>query len=64
MEGQPACRQQGNYHFAFDSETPGGSALLSAILSAHVAQKDIRISGYNTCTVYKGVEDLRWLRVQ
>ncbi|HEY0924136.1 hypothetical protein [Rheinheimera pacifica] len=64
MEGQPACRQQDNYHFVFDAEAPGGAALLSAVLSAQVAQKNIHISGYNTCNIYSGVEDLRWLRVQ
>ncbi|WP_259238690.1 hypothetical protein [Rheinheimera pacifica] len=64
MEGQPTCRQQGNYHFVFDAEAPGGAALLSVVLSAQVAQKNIHISGYNTCNIYNGIEDLRWLRVE
>lgn len=64
IESQPTCRQQDNYHFVFDAEAPGGAALLSAVLSAQVAQKKIHISGYNTCNISNGTEDLRWLRVE
>lgn len=64
VSDQPACRSTGNYHFVFDTTTPGGKDLLATVLLAKATKQSIIVSGYNQCALYNGVEDLRWFRLE
>lgn len=57
------CTSVGNYNFVFDTSIPGGKELLAQMLLAKAMQQSVVISGAGTCTLYGGVEDMRWLRV-
>jgi hypothetical protein len=63
VTAQPGCHAN-YFHFVFDSSVSGGKELLSAALAARTSQASVKISGYNTCTQYTGVEDLRWLTLE
>jgi hypothetical protein len=63
LTAQPAC-QANYYHFVFDSNVPGGKELLAAALAARTSQASVKVNGFNTCTLYSGVEDLRWFTLE
>ena len=54
----PACAITHPKHLAFDTNTPGGQAILSLLLSAKMSGKKIRAVGTGTCEGYDVVE--RW----
>lgn len=64
VTGQPACWASGNYHFVFDSTAPGGKNLLASIMLAKASKQSIVIAGNGVCSLYGGVEDLRWFRIE
>jgi hypothetical protein len=64
VSGQPACRQEGNYQFVFDSSVPGGRDLLALLSVAKATRQGVIVSGGGSCSLYGGVEDVRWLRIQ
>jgi hypothetical protein len=64
VTGQPTCWASGNYHFAFDSSATGGKNLLASIMLAKATKQSVVISGYDACTLYGGIEDLRWFRIE
>lgn len=64
VSDQPACRSAGNYHFVFDTTVPGGKELLATVLLAKANRQGVIVSGYNQCSLYNGVEDLRWFRLK
>jgi hypothetical protein len=53
-----------HFHFVFDSAVAGGKELLSASLAAKTSQSTVRVNGFDTCNLYAGVEDLRWLTLE
>ena len=61
---QPACRTAGTYHFVFDTTVPGGKDLLATVLLAKTTKQSIIVSGASQCTLYGGVEDVRWFRLE
>lgn len=64
VSDQPACRTSGNYNFVFDANVPGGKNTLALLLLAKANNQKIIASGNAQCTLYSGVEDLRWLRLE
>jgi hypothetical protein len=56
---QPGHCQNNEFHFAFDADGTGGKATLATVLAAKASQSTVRISGFNQCTVWSSVEDLR-----
>jgi hypothetical protein len=61
---QPGCKVDSSYQFAFDSNTATGRALLAVALAAQVSAQPVKVNGYNQCTHFNTVEDLRWLSIQ
>ena len=58
------CSTNSNYNYVFDISTQVGKATLSMVLSAYAAQKPVYANGYDVCTIYSNVENLRQLRLQ
>jgi len=65
QDSRPACATDGSgYDFGFDMTTVAGKAIYTALLTAIATGKDITISGYNTCTVLGGVEDIKFVQLK
>lgn len=66
--GQPASCRHSAYEnaLAFDSNTPGGKAILAMALSAKAIGNTLLAYGTGTCTIYSGswVEDWNYGIVQ
>lgn len=60
----PACRTAGNYHFVFDASSPEGKAVMATIMLAKATKQSVIVSGFERCSLYGGVEDLRWFRLE
>lgn len=61
---QPACKGTGSYHFVFDTSVPGGKDVLATVLLAKATKQSVIVSGAGQCSLYGGVEDLRWFRLE
>ncbi len=59
----PACQTK-THSYAFDGTTESGKMTLSVVLAAYAAKKDVTLGGNNTCDLYSGIEDLRYVFVQ
>jgi len=59
----PSC-QANQYSFVFDSSTAAGKVLLASVLSAKATGTLVKASGYNQCTLFFNVEDLRWFTIE
>lgn len=60
LGGEPAACVSGHTsHFAFDTNTAGGRAILSLVLSAQASKKKIHAKGAGECDIYGVVES--WL---
>lgn len=57
--GLPECATNAWYDYAFDTTTEEGKAVLSLVLTAYTANKNIWIGGLNQCQQFNGVEDLK-----
>jgi len=68
VEGTPsdrdACHTNSGYDFAFDGSTEEGKMYLSTILTAYASKMNVNISGYSSCTVYGGIENLFHILLQ
>lgn len=58
------CQSNPNFSYVFDISTELGKATLSVVLSAYMAQKNVYVNGFDTCTIYSGVENLRQIQLQ
>ena len=60
-DGEPAaCAGNHPSHLAFDSNTAGGKAILSIVMTAQASSKKISARGTGACSIYTGVEDWHW----
>lgn len=68
MENDPnnrqSCQTNNTYHYAFDASGDAGKVVFSMALSAYASGKSVYLGGTSECTVYPGMEDLKWLRLQ
>lgn len=56
-----SCIQSGYENvLAFNTNEPGGRAILSLALSAHASGKKINATGTGSCAVYGVIEDWDW----
>lgn len=55
-----ACGTSHSNHLAFDTNTPGGQAIMSLALTAFSTGKRIQAYGTNNCTIYGTVESWNW----
>ena len=58
----PACWTNGTYNYVLDAGTPAGRNTLASVLFAKANGLAVTVSGFNTCSQYQGVEDLRYFR--
>jgi hypothetical protein len=61
---KPSCSSDLVYQFVFDSAVPGGKEILSSLLLAKTTAQSVKVSGFNSCSIYEGVENLRWIRLE
>ena len=54
----PSCQTDGSFNYAFDPSTAVGKATLSLVLTAYTSQKEVSLTGNDTCTLYGSVENL------
>jgi hypothetical protein len=54
------CGASHKRNLAFDTNTPGGQAIMSLALTAFTTGKRIQAYGTNNCTVYGSVESWNW----
>ena len=59
----PACWSNGTYNYVFDTSTAAGRSTLALILFAKANAQSVTVSGYDTCSQFQGVEDLRYFRL-
>jgi hypothetical protein len=62
--GTSDCQTHPHYDFAFDPTTDEGKVYLSLILTAHSTQKEVTITGYDTCLTRGGIQDLRSIQLK
>jgi hypothetical protein len=60
LAGSPASCSNHLNHLAFDTNTPGGQAIMSLALTAQSTGKKIYARGTNTCDIYSVVESWDW----
>lgn len=60
----PACQTNPRYSFVFDPTTPIGKIMLGIALTAYTAEREVYIDGYNSCSVFNGVESMRQIRAK
>jgi|GEM_PF-1002670 len=61
LANSPAtCGTSHKSHLAFNTNTPGGQAILSLALTAHSTGKRIQAYGTGNCPTYGSVEDWNW----
>ncbi len=56
----PACATTYPNHLSFNTNTPGGQAILSIALTAKASGKRIYAKGAGTCDIYTVVESWSW----
>lgn len=56
--GTVSCDTNTTFDFGFDGTTAIGKVMLSAVLTAYSLGSTIRLTSYDTCTVYSGIPDL------
>ena len=62
---EPVCSQTvDTWDFVFDHSTATGKALYAMALAAQLAEKEVKAFGYNTCALFGGYEDLRYLATE
>lgn len=65
---KPACADNPNVDYAFDVSTIAGKNLYSALLAAYASQREVKIGGYDGCSLGAAygvnAENVRWIRTQ
>lgn len=59
-----ACNTNSNYTYVFDGTTEVGKNLLSIALAAYASKAAVKLGGYDVCTMYSNVEDLKYINLQ
>jgi len=61
---EPSCQTNPNYSYVFDPTTEVGKVTMSLLLIAYASGEDVFLNGYDACTIYSGVENLRqiWIK--
>lgn len=54
------CGSSHNKHLSFNTNTPGGQAILSVALAAHATDKKVQAYGTDGCSEYGTVESWEW----
>src|SRR5262245_46690534 len=62
--GTVTCGTNTTYDFAFDSSTTAGKTALASLLTAYAAQKTVRLTSSDTCSLYAGIPDLNALALE
>ncbi len=61
---EASCQTNSDYSYIFDPTTEVGKITMSMLLTAYASGRDVYLNGYDTCTIYDGVENLRqiWIK--
>lgn len=68
VEGTPSrnaghCHQNSTWDYAISTESEFGKQIFSQVLMAYAAQKNVKLTGNNTCNVCVSCEDLRRIEI-
>ncbi len=64
QNGRPECANYPQYNYVFDISTDGGKATLSLALTAYTTGAEVYVGGSQSCNLWTGAEDLKWIRLQ
>lgn len=57
---KPGCASNPNADYSFDASTVAGKNFYAFLLASYTAQREVKIGGYDTCSVNSS-ENLRWV---
>ncbi|MEO9944256.1 hypothetical protein [Paraglaciecola sp.] len=58
-----SCNTNSTWTYVFDPSTSIGQVTLGLVLSAHATKSNVKIEGYNNCTIHSGVENLKYFQI-